>query len=104
MSVTLSEPESAEDRVCSGQTWRCDESAAEDLPEPWDRPYQAAGIAEYARFRVAVVAVLDGVAELSVTIGNGHPRTPEPGGTLDVAVETLASGPRWAEVTNDDDE
>lgn len=79
-----------------GQTWQCNESSvADQLPHPWKRPYEAAGIAEYARFRVTVEGVTNGVAELTVTLGNGHPRTPSTGSTLDIATDTLHTDARW---------
>ena len=86
-----------------GQTWQCSESAvADQLPDPWNRPYEAAGIAEYARFRVAVEGVTDGVAELTVTFGNGHPRTPATGTTLDIATDKLHTDARWARLDREE--
>lgn len=77
-----------------GQTWRCDESQADEAVVP--EPHAAVSMwADHPRFRASVVAVLDGVAELSVGVGNSHPRTPDFGATIDVSVETLRSDARW---------
>lgn len=84
--------------VTAGQTWGCNEGRADGdaVPDPHDVPLWA----EYPVFRAVVDEVHDGVAELTVSISNSHPRSPELGTTIDVAVESLREDQRWR-LTND---
>jgi len=79
--------------VTPGQSWRCDEGRADagDVPDGHDVPLWEA----HPRFTAVVDDILDGVAELTVSGGNSHPRTPDFGATLDIHVDTLTGDRRW---------
>ena len=79
--------------VSPGQTWECNEALTDPdaVPPPHDVPLWEA----HPRFRAVVDRVVDDVAELTVTTGNSHPRTPAFGAKVDWHVDRLRDDPRW---------
>lgn len=85
-----------------GQKWQCDESRADSDTVP--DPHEESLWEPHPRFVAVVDEVRDGVVTLTATYGNSHPRTPDFGSTLDLAVERLLDGDRWSLKGGEDDE
>lgn len=79
--------------ITPGQRWSCDESRAD--PETVPEPHEDAIWADRPQFHAVVDEVRDGLVTLTVATTNDHPRTPEFGGKVDIAVERLQEGARW---------
>jgi len=87
--------ESAPQRVSAGQTWRCDEAAAdtESVPPAHDTVDLWP---DYPRFAALVDEVVNDVAALVVGTSNSHPRAPDLGDRVDVHVDQLVGDDRWS--------
>lgn len=81
--------------VRRAQTWSCNEARADadDVPPAHDT---VTLWADHPQFSAVVDRVVDGVAQLTVTMSNDHPRAPDHGEIVDVHVETLQGQARWS--------
>ncbi|WP_455448208.1 SNF2/RAD54 family helicase [Natrinema thermotolerans] len=92
----MNEPKKA--KVEPAQTWRCDESRAN--PDAVSDPHTDALWADHPRFTAVVDTVRDGVATLTVSHGNDHPRAPDFGAKIDLSTDKLRERDRWVEVSD----
>lgn len=83
------------DDVRAGQTWRCDEAAADPDAVP-DGHDSVRLWADHPRFSALVDEVVGDVAALVVGTSNSHPRAPDLGDRVDVHVDRLLAADRWS--------